>query len=162
MPPRKPAVPTSSRLYIASLHYNNAALLRDYWNDAVVELSKTLGPDNVFIAAYESGSSDDTKHMLSELDYRLAKLGVSRSIVHSNKTHADEIKGASPSDGWIASIQGTRELRRIPYLARLRNLSLKPLKELAEAAVTFDKILFLNDVVFQVRANAHPWDGSRN
>ena len=40
------------------------------------------------------------------------------------------------------------ELRRIPYLARLRNLVMEPLFELRESGVVFDKILFLNDVVF--------------
>jgi len=150
--------PRSPRLYIASLHYNNAALLREYWNDAIVELSKTLGPANVFVAAYESGSSDDTKHTLLDLDYRLTKIGVPRSIVLSNKTHGDEIAGASPNDGWVDSLQSTRELRRVPYLARLRNLSLKPLQKLAEAGVMFDRILFLNDVVFQV-CTKHRWNG---
>jgi len=142
--------PPSLRLYVASLHYNNEALLRNYWNDAIIELSKTLGHANVFVAAYESGSSDNTRPALLELDARLAELRIPRSIVLSNKTHADEIADASAHKGWVDSRQGIRELRRIPYLARLRNLSLKPLHEMAEEGITFDKVLFLNDVVFQV------------
>ena len=40
------------------------------------------------------------------------------------------------------------ELRRIPYLARLRNLVMEPLFEMKKSGQTVDKILFLNDVVF--------------
>src|SRR5262249_8650949 len=49
------------RVYIASLHWNNEPILRSHWNDAVVALAKTLGPENVFITVYESGSWDDSK-----------------------------------------------------------------------------------------------------
>jgi hypothetical protein len=35
-------------------------------------------------------------------------------------------------------------------MSTLRNLSLKPLKEMALEGVTYDKILFLNDVAFTV------------
>lgn len=142
------------RVFIASLHYNNAALLRDYWNDAIVELSKALGPANVFVAAYESGSVDGTKGVLLELDGRLAELGVQRSIMLSPTIHVDEIAGATSDSGWVRNSQGIQQLRRIPYLARLRNLSLEPLGELAKRGRLFDKILFLNDVVFQVRTES--------
>jgi len=149
-------------VFISSLHYDDAALLRDYWNDAVVELSTTLGPANVYLSAHESGSRDDTKRALLDLDARLADVGVQRSIVLSNRTHADEIAGASVKDGWVHSRQGGHQLRRIPYLAKLRNLSLKPLEDLARVGVTFDKVLFLNDVVFQVRrGSSRVWSYQR-
>lgn len=48
------------RIYIASLHWNNEKILRSHWNNAVVALAEALGRENVFIAVYESGSSDDT------------------------------------------------------------------------------------------------------
>jgi len=41
-------------------------------------------------------------------------------------------------------------LRRIPYLAGLRNRGLEPMFELQEKKrITFDKILYLNDVIFK-------------
>ena len=86
------------------------------------------------------------------LDRELEELGVQRTIVLDETTHADELAKApaSASPGWIETPRGRRELRRIPYLARLRNRTLKPLADLALNGVTFDKVLFLNDVVFTV------------
>jgi len=138
------------RVYIASLHWNNEAILRSHWNNAVVELAKTLGPENIFISVYESGSWDDSKGALRELDGRLERLGVARNITLSETTHLDEISRRPARHGWIETPRGKTELRRIPYLARLRNLTLRPLEELLEQGKTFDRILFLNDVVFTV------------
>jgi len=126
--------------------------LRSHWNNAVVELARTLGPENVFISVYESGSWDDSKGALRELDSRLERLGVPRNITLSETTHLDEISRHPDGRGWIKTPRGRMELRRIPYLARLRNLTLRPLEELLEQGKTFDRILFLNDVVFTVRA----------
>jgi hypothetical protein len=141
----------TERVYIASLHWNNEAVLRSHWNNAVVELAKTLGPENIFISVYESGSWDDSKGALRELDGRLERLGVPRNITLSETTHFDEISRHPARQGWIKTPRGRTELRRIPYLARLRNLTLRPLEELLEQGKTFDRILFLNDVVFTVR-----------
>lgn len=149
-PPSEPASLRSERIYIASLHWNNERILRSHWNDAVVALATTLGPDNVFITVYESGSWDDSKGALRELDTRLEQHGIRRNITLSEVTHSDEISAESTGSGWVDTPRGKRELRRIPYLARLRNLTLEPLQELYIQGERFDKILFLNDVVFTV------------
>jgi hypothetical protein len=62
----------------------------------------------------------------------------------------DEISQVPGPSGWIDTPRGKRELRRIPYLSKLRNISLKPLADLALKGIKFDRILFLNDVVFTV------------
>lgn len=141
---------TRERLFIASMHWNNEAILRSHWNDAVVELARTWGPENVFVSVYESGSWDDSKDALRDLDSRLDRLGVPRNITLSDTTHEDEVSAPPAGDGWIDTSRGKKELRRIPYLARLRNFTLRPLEELTEQGVGFDKVLFLNDVVFTV------------
>lgn len=138
------------RIFIASLHWNNEAILRSDWNDAVVQLVSHLGPENVFVSVYESGSWDDSKGALRELDARLDALGAPRNITLSDVTHEDEISAQPGPEGWIDTSRGRRELRRIPYLARLRNWSLSILEDLARQGVLFDTILFLNDVVFTV------------
>ena len=147
-------VPHIQRIYIAALHWNNEQILRSHWNAAVIELVKTLGPENVFISIYESGSWDNSKVALRELDSQLEILGVPRSITLDEKTHADEISGAPTNKGWIETPSGKTELRRIPYLAKLRNLTLRPLQELHKQGQTFDRILFLGDVVFTVRVSS--------
>ncbi|RAK81436.1 glycosyltransferase family 69 protein [Aspergillus fijiensis CBS 313.89] len=147
---RPPPPLPSDRIFIASTHWNNERILRSHWNDAVVDLVRTLGSENVFVSVLESGSWDDSKGALRELDTRLDRLGVRRNITLSDTTHHDEISAPPGRDGWIKTPRGRTELRRIPYLARLRNWTLQPLEDLARQGITFDKVLFLNDVVFTV------------
>jgi hypothetical protein len=139
-----------TRVYIASLHWNNEEMLRSEWNKAVIELVNTFGPDNVFVSVYESGSWDDSKGALRELDQELDKLGVARKIILDDETHKDLINGPQEEDGWITIPDGKRMPRRIPYLSRLRNLSLQPLRDLHMNGTMFDHVLFLGDVVFSV------------
>ena len=124
----------------------------------MLNLVHYFGASNVYISIYESGSWDNSKGALRELDTELAKLDVPRTITLDEKTHQEELAHppSRETEGWIQppkTVSNHRkwELRRIPYLARLRNLSLKPLDELEKKGNTttrFDKILFLNDVVF--------------
>jgi len=143
-----------TRVFIASLHWNNEAILRSHWNQGVLDLVKALGPENVFVSVYESGSWDDSKGALRELDRDLDKAGVARRIVLDNETHEDLLKSKPGETGWIRvrNREVARDLapRRIPYLSRLRNLSLEPLRELAENGTRFDHVLFLGDVIFKV------------
>ncbi|OWY49415.1 glycosyltransferase family 69 protein [Alternaria alternata] len=138
----------SERVYIASIHWNNEKILRSHWNDAVIALADALGRENVFITIYESGSWDDSKGALGELDTALAAHDIRRNITLSETTHLDEISVTETGSGWIDTPRGRRELRRIPYLSRLRNWTLLPLQELARQGEQFDTVLFLNDVVF--------------
>ena len=138
------------RVYIASMHFNNGEILKNYWNDAVMGLTETFGPSNVFVSIYESGSWDDSKEVLQELDAQLEKKGVPHRVEVSDVTHQDELNNPAKGEGWIDTSRNKRELRRIPYLARLRNKTIKDLLDLYEKGITFDKVLFLNDVVFTV------------
>lgn len=138
------------KIYIASIHWTNELILRSHWNSALVSLAKAIGRENVYISIQESGSLDDTKGALRSLDAELERAGISRRIILDNTTHADEI-GRVPEpgeSGWIHTPRGKTELRRIPYLARLRNLVMQPMYEMQEKGLKFDKVLFLNDVVF--------------
>ncbi|KAL5120359.1 hypothetical protein ACEQ8H_001649 [Pleosporales sp. CAS-2024a] len=145
--------PTSERIYIASIHWNSENILRNHWNNAVVELAHALGKENVYVAVYESGSWDHSKSALRELDEKLGAFDVPRNITLSDTTHADELSVTNDKKtaGWIYTSRGRKELRRIPYLSRLRNWSLEPLLELSRKGQKFDKVLFLNDVVFSTK-----------
>ena len=112
--------------------------------------------ENVYFSLYESGSWDNTKGALWELDERLEKLGVERRVVLEETTHVDEISRTPriEEEGWIVTPRGKKELRRIPFLARARNRVLEPLFELQAGGGqngSFDRLLFLNDVIFTVR-----------
>jgi Cryptococcal mannosyltransferase 1 len=55
------------RIFIASTHWNNEAIIRSHWNTAILELVREIGVKNIYISIYESGSWDDTKGALREL-----------------------------------------------------------------------------------------------
>ncbi|PKS06435.1 hypothetical protein jhhlp_007183 [Lomentospora prolificans] len=152
-PPETPSTSTTKRraerVYVASLHWNDGWLVRKYWNDAVVGLAEALGPQNIFVSVYESGSWDDTKEGLEDLDRRLEQMGVARNITLSDVTHEAEIAKVPEGPGWIETPRGQKELRRIPFLADLRNRTLRDLLKLRDEGIHFDKVLFLNDVVFK-------------
>lgn len=148
---RDDAAKLASRVFIASIHWNNEAILRSHWNAAVLDLVRHLGPDNVYVAVLESGSWDDSKGALSELDGALEGLGAERSVELDNTTHKEEMGREADQAGWVWTSRGRKELRRIPYLSRLRNrimLKLQGLAERENKPRTFDKVLWLNDVVF--------------
>ncbi|KAG5988486.1 hypothetical protein E4U43_004732 [Claviceps pusilla] len=138
------------RIYIASMHFNNGPVLKSHWNQAVLDLTEAFGPQNVFVSVFESGSWDDTKEVLRELDRELDRRGVARRVEVSDVTHQDELDNPVKGEGWIDTARHKKELRRIPYLAKLRNRTIQDLLDLHEKGVDFDKVLFLNDVVFTV------------
>ena len=143
---------SDEKIFIVSTHWNNERILRDHWNAQVLRLAEHLGPRNVFVSVYESGSWDDSKGALRELSLALDAINVPNHIVLDSITHKDVINNPSNTAGWI-SIPGDeekKELRRIPYLSNIRNLSLRPLLELQGKGSLFTKILFLNDVIFTV------------
>ncbi|KAF2023587.1 hypothetical protein EK21DRAFT_105211 [Setomelanomma holmii] len=141
-----PSIRRPEQIFIASIHWNTERILQS-WNEALGGLVKELGTENVFVAVHENGSWDGTKAALKELDAQLGANNVERNISVSNTTHLDEIL-ADHGSGWVETSRGIRELRRIPYLFRLRNQALELLQQLAQKGTTFDKVLFLNDVVF--------------
>ncbi len=147
-----PAPRNAKRIYVAAQHWNDAGLLRDRWNDALVALVKELGTENVYVAIFESGSYDDTKGALRELDVTLGELQVKRTITTSEVTHKDEIAKQPAEHGWAKTPSGEMALRRIPFLANLRNQVLHTLQTLSGEGYHFDTVLFLNDVVFTVCA----------
>ncbi|KAB8231990.1 glycosyltransferase family 69 protein [Aspergillus alliaceus] len=143
-----PGILGDEKLYIAGIHWNSEKILREAWIPAVVDLANAIGPENVFISIQESGSWDDTKGALLHLDQQLAANNISREIILDKTTHLDEISRPPTGEGWIETPIGKTELRRIPYLANLRNLVLQPLYDKESEGIIYDKILFLNDVVF--------------
>lgn len=156
----------NKKIFIASIHWTDEAVLRSHWAPTVAELARTIGPENVYVSIYESGSFDNTKEVLQILDTDLEISGIRRKIVLDDATHKDEVEKPHADTGWVQMSvdkqyrqnwtdwftleKETWVPRRIPYLARLRNLAMQPLYELQQSGETFDRILWLNDVVFSV------------
>ncbi|RFU33789.1 hypothetical protein B7463_g2534, partial [Scytalidium lignicola] len=153
--PSDTSLTRKDRIFIASMHWNNEQIIRSHWSAAVLDLVKYFGADNVYISIIEGGSWDDTRGALQELDRKLEALGVERSIEFTSKTHKNEIERQPGPDeeGWIWTSRNKKELRRIPYLADIRNQVMEKLNQLSEQnngqeERQFDKILWLNDVIF--------------
>lgn len=144
-----PPPPSTKRIFIAAQHYNSARLLREQWNEALYDLVKELGVENVFVSLYESGSYDETQLALKELEANLEVLQVRKEIVLSDLTHKEEIAAQPTEHGWIDTPAGVNALRRIPFLASIRNKVFRPLEALTAQGEHFDMILFLNDVAFK-------------
>ena len=144
---------TGEKIFIAGLHWNDEALVRAHWAPAVLALVQHLGVENVFVSTIEGGSWDNTTAALWEFDEELRKLAVKRSIVSLPLlTHEAEVNRVPEAgeQGWIDTPRGKKELRRIPYLAKLRNLAMQPLEE-GDPQMRFDRVLWLNDIIFTVR-----------
>lgn len=147
---------TNTSVFIVSVHRNTEETLRTAWNDAVLRLISVLGPSNVHFAAVESGSQDKTKEALMDLKGKLDGVGVSNTIslgmtvweqLDELENRPDPRRDREP--GWIWDMEeGHYDLRRIPYLAKVRNQAMEPLRALNNKGRRFDKILWLNDVVF--------------
>ncbi|RYO80209.1 hypothetical protein DL766_009329 [Monosporascus sp. MC13-8B] len=154
---RSPASPAgNTTVFIVSVHRNTELIQREAWNNAVLDIVKHLGPENVHFSAVESGSQDGTKDALVDLKAALDESHVSNTVSLGMTVweQLDEIAARPPSDGprepgWIWNkAESQYELRRIPYLSRVRNQAMAPLRQLKAEGKHFDKVLWLNDVVF--------------
>jgi len=127
-------VRTAVLLFVWSLTGTNTQILPNFQRQLLLFVD-AIGVENVFVSVFENGSTDsgETKRLLSGLDQELSNLGIARRIV------------ADPSS--------KKKNRRIPYLARIRNRVLEPLQEMHGKngnRTEFDRLLFFNDIVFQV------------
>lgn len=139
-------------IYIASVQYNSDVILQAHWIPSLLQLVKELQAVDltVYVSIYESGSEDGTKATLSKLAASLETLSINHTVHLDNETHADAIEKSSTStSGWLKTRYG-KELRRIFYLADIRNRALEPLRALNQAGMSFDKVLYLNEVVHSV------------
>lgn len=147
---------TSNRpsIFIASIHWNNEEIIRSHWSKALLDFISKYGAENVYVSILEGGSWDGTKGALRELDIQLRDAGVERNVELQDVSHEAMIKqGPGPEgSGWIQTSREKKEFRRIPYLAGLRNTVMEHMKEVGkreENPRRFDRVLWLNDVVFQ-------------
>lgn len=153
--PTTPAAQGNWSVYVVSVHRNTEHVQLAGWNQAVEALARYLGPSRMFFSAVESGSQDRTKIQLKDVKARLDQLGIENEM-SLGMTVAEQLKelGERPpkdrrEDGWIWNhAQDRWDMRRIPYLSRVRNQAMQPLYELERRGRKFDRVLWLNDVIF--------------
>jgi Cryptococcal mannosyltransferase 1 len=105
------------------------------WGKSLLSLIDILGPSNVFLSIYENGAGAIAKDALKDLE---EKTRCEHAIVFEDQLHPDAVPHIQLPDG-------TKRIRRIAYLAEVRNRALRPLDS---SKIKYDKLLYLNDVVF--------------
>lgn len=164
------SLPDPGSIFIVSVHRNTGKIL-PAWSAAVLALVDHLlvstnrnhnGDDRtppIYFSALESGSQDDTKEKLTGLQWHLEQRGVPNTVSLGMTVweQLDEMWArpdpAGPRQpGWIWNPEdNVYDLRRITYLARERNRAMEPMWALErEKGIKFDKVLWLNDVIFDV------------
>src|SRR4051812_30236277 len=111
--------PRHEKIFIAaSILDRSGRLAKGVWADKILELVELLGPDNVFLSIYENDAGAVGRAALQELEERLTF------------PHLLEFDDHLPADVFpsITLPDGTLRIKRIAYLAEVRNRALRPLE----------------------------------
>ncbi|KAL8837051.1 MAG: hypothetical protein Q9176_005920 [Flavoplaca citrina] len=117
------------------LYDPDGSLVGGNWGRAVLELVELLGPQNVHLSVYEDDASPKAKAALEKMR---AKIKAKSSLMSEHLPHEGIPRVMTPI--------GESKMKRIAFLAEVRNRALRPLQ--AKEAVHFDKLLYINDVMF--------------
>ena len=123
----------------ASIYDKNGELLRGDWGARLRELIGILGPDNVFLSIYENDPDTLAQAALESFGESIT---CDKSLVSEHLDLATLPHVITPT--------GVSRLKRIEFLAEVRNRALRPLEDSASPSYStqYDKLLYLNDVVF--------------
>ena len=132
------ANPENEKIFIAaSIYDEGGSLLAGAWGEAVLKLLDILGNKNVFLSIYENESGEAAQ--VAQIRFE-RKVQCPHSIVYDKEFSMDDVDTITLPDG-------SERTKRVAYLAEVRNRALLPLVE-RPREVTYDKLLFLNDVIF--------------
>ena len=118
----------------ASIYEKQGALTSGAWGESLTELVHLLGPDNVHLSVYENDADQLTKESLARFERMLP---CNKTIVAENLDLQQLPRVTLPN--------GETRIKRIAFLAEVRNRALAPL---FHSNVTFDRLLYVNDVNF--------------
>ena len=122
----------------ASIYDKGGELVSGAWGKAVLGLVDLLGGENVFLSIYENDMGIDIEAQTALKAFE-KQLHCNNSLVYDEHLSFKDVPSVTLPDG-------TKRTKRIAYLAEVRNRALRPLNK--PSTVPFDKILFLNDVIF--------------
>ncbi|RMZ90510.1 hypothetical protein DV736_g2246, partial [Chaetothyriales sp. CBS 134916] len=128
--------PQQQKIFIAATLFDpDGKLASGDWADNVLALIHLLGPENTYLSIYENDSGPDGQKALTLLGDRVP---CQHTLVSDNHLGLEGLPQVMIPDG-------SKRVKRISYLAEVRNRALAPLDL---TPVLYDKILYLNDVVF--------------
>lgn len=123
----------------ASLYDKEGEIVSGQWGQSVLHLINILGPENVFLSIYENDPDPLAQAVLDSFAQNVtcAKAIVTEQLDLSKLHH-------------VSTPDGTQRLKRIEFLADVRNRAMRPLYDETSVAhrTPFDKLLYLNDIVF--------------
>ena len=132
------ANPENQKIFIAaSLYDQGGHLLGGSWGQSLLKLINILGDENVFLSVYEN--SNDLAAMNAQTNLK-KQIKCKNSIVYDKDFAPDDVPRVTLPDG-------SERVKRIAFLAEVRNKALKPLYD-EEHGMHFDKVLYLNDAAF--------------
>ncbi len=131
------ANPNNEKVFIAaSIHGKGGKLVDGAWGNAVLGLIELLGSENVFLSIYENDSGAEAQLAFRHFE---DKVQCQRKLVFEDQLPIDELPKVTLPDG-------SHRVKRVAYLAEVRNRALRPLDEASNTK--YDRLLFLNDVIF--------------
>ncbi|KAK3692321.1 cryptococcal mannosyltransferase 1-domain-containing protein [Podospora appendiculata] len=149
------ANPHNEKVFIATILYDkHGTLAGGKWGERVLALIQLLGPENVFLSIYENDSGLVGQAALNDFEQRVP---CKHKIVFDSHVSLSEFSNITLPDG-------TQRTKRVAWLSELRNRALRPLDRFTGeeendtdgiGSTKFDKVLFLNDIVFQPMDGAH-------
>ncbi|KAL8775398.1 MAG: hypothetical protein Q9209_000406 [Squamulea sp. 1 TL-2023] len=129
--------PGNEKIFIATSIYDKGGhLVSGAWGHALLDLVDLLGDKNVFLSIYENDAGEKAEDALNEFKARVA---CANEIIFERHVSLKSVPSVVLPDG-------SERTKRIAYLAEMRNRALRPLDK--SSGVEYDKLLFLNDVVF--------------
>lgn len=134
-------------VYIASINSKSPVADPKAWARAVEAIAANIGAERAYLSVYEHIIDSDHRDALDQLDRNLKMLSVQRSIVFAENKATDELNDTWTAQGLSVPVVPTRY---VEYQANMRNMALRPMIDLALQGIRFDRILFLEDVVFLV------------
>ena len=120
----------------ASIYDKGGKLARGDWAKNIISLIELLGENNVFLSIYENDAGPEATAALGELKERVK---CPHELVSEAHLSLEDIPHITLPDG-------SERVKRISYLAEVRNRALRPLDD--PLRPVFDKLLYVNDVVF--------------
>ncbi|RKF53166.1 putative glycosyltransferase family 69 protein [Erysiphe neolycopersici] len=125
---------SQEKIFIAA-NIADGDLIDNAWGSSLLSLVDLIGSDRVFVSIYGLPTT-----ALSQLE---------KMLKCEHKIVSEELEPVS-LDTLPRTLlpNGDRRIKRISFLAEIRNKALHPLAELEKKGTKFDKILFINDVFF--------------
>lgn len=127
----------NQKIFIATSIYDRGGRLAGgAWGQAILGLIDILGNENVFLSIYENDGGEEARDALKQFE---TNVQCQHSLIFEDHLPLDNLSHVTLPDG-------SQRIKRITYLAEARNKALRPLAD--PSTKTYDKLLFLNDVVF--------------